>query len=414
MNTCEKTDSGSEVDTKFPDSASSLQMSQPENEEFPATDTYISRLSEPGPPAASFSLTSTFFWQRSLPMAISREVFRSCGCLALTAILALPLWAQHTVSAVPTSTTVLQARLGQLSRSFPGKIGIFVHHLEKGDEISVNADDSFPMDSTYKIPIMVQLFREADAGHLAITDRITTTGTRARLGGGQLLNHFTAGLNPTWHDVALLMITVSDNEATDLILKRVGASNVTATMRTLGIQGIRVDSTTEEMIRRFIAGTDPALENRSAAEIGADMASGQIKHPPNGSWDQAAHAFFDAPYDHGTPRAMGELLTKIYRHEAASASACDDMLGILQDQLLNTRIPRYLGAEDGLEPVRIAHKTGSMVYSISDVGIIYLGKQHIVLSVYTEKANGSVPEEESEDRIGRIAQAVVDFYQDTQ
>src|SRR5215813_7032655 len=133
---------------------------------------------------------------------------------------------------------VLRGRLAEIAASFPGKVGVLVRNVETGVETGVNADEQFPMASTYKVAIMAQVFREADAGRIKLDERVTLTAADARLGSG-LLPYFSPGLSPTIHDLLLLMITVSDNVATDILLKRVGAKKVTAMLRQLGIEGMR-------------------------------------------------------------------------------------------------------------------------------------------------------------------------------
>lgn len=300
-------------------------------------------------------------------------------------------------------TDLLKQRLNELAASFPGKVGIFVRNVETGAEVGVNGDDQFAMASTYKVAIMVQVFREAEAGRLALDQRITLGGSDRRLGSG-LLPYMNSGLNPTVHDLLLLMITVSDNEATDLLLKRVGAKNVTATLRALEIGDMRVDRSTEELIGDWLAAANPTLRGISGAEL--------VAHPEKLSkltreqTEGADRAFVNDPRDHTSPHAMADLLTKIVRFQAASEKSCRDMLDIMQQQQLRTRIHRYL------ENVTIASKNGTIGYVTNDVGVLYAGKQHIVLSIYTVKANSEVTTEQAEERIGRIARAAYDYFED--
>jgi len=129
----------------------------------------------------------------------------------------------------------LQSRVAELAISFPGTIGVYARNIETGAEVTYKSDDRFPMASVYKIPIMVRVFREVDAGHLHLTDRIELTEADKRLGSG-LFMYMTPGLKPTLHDLLTMMITVSDNTATDKLLGIVGAQNVNAMLSTLGIK----------------------------------------------------------------------------------------------------------------------------------------------------------------------------------
>lgn len=298
---------------------------------------------------------------------------------------------------------VLRARLAEVAASFPGKVGVFVRNVETGAETGVNADEQFPMASTYKVAIMALVFREAEAGRIKLDERVTLTAADMRLGSG-LLPYFTTGLNPTIHDLLLLMITVSDNVATDLLLKRVCAKNVTAMLRQLGIEGMRVDRSTEEIIGSYLEAADPKFRGVSGAELAAHPE--RFPAMTKEATERANQAIVDNPRDHASPRAMADLLTKIVKNQAASEKSCADMLGIMQAQQLRTRIQRYL------ENVPTATKNGTIGYATNDVGVLYLGKQHLVVSIYTLKGSSTVSSEQAEERIGKLARAAYDYFED--
>jgi beta-lactamase class A len=297
---------------------------------------------------------------------------------------------------------VLERRLQTLSSEFPGKVGIFVRNVETGAEVAIHADEMFPMASTYKVAIMTQVFREVDAGRMSLDERVTLTESDRRAGSG-LFTVMKPGLNPTIHDLLLLMITVSDNEATDLLLKRVGAANVTAMLRQLGIRDFRVDRSTEQIIGDWLGAADPKLRGISAAQM--------LEHPEQfagltrDQLDSAARAFADDPRDHTSPHAMAELLTKIVKNEAASEKSCRDMLGIMREQQLRGRIPRYL------EEIPTATKSGTIGPVTNDVGVLFAGKQHVIVSVYTLKTNPDVETELAEEFIGHVARVAHDYFE---
>jgi beta-lactamase class A len=304
------------------------------------------------------------------------------------------------------NTEVLQRRLQHLAAGFPGKVGILVRNIETGAQVGINADDEFPMASTYKVAIMTQVFRDVEAGRLSLTERVPLTENELRPGSG-LLRYMTPGLAPTIHDLVLMMITVSDNEATDLLLKRVGGgARVTATLLQLGIPNIRVDRPTLEIIGDWLAAADPSSRGASAADL---VKNRSLSKSPltREQMDNAAKTLTDDPRDHTSPRAMGELLTKIFKSEVVSEKSSQDMLAIMQNQQLKTRIPRYL------EDVAIASKSGTIGDITNDVGILYAGNQHIVISVYTLKENSKVQTEQAEEFIARTARETYDYFQDT-
>jgi beta-lactamase class A len=301
------------------------------------------------------------------------------------------------------NTAALRERLASISASFPGNVGIFVRNIETGEDTGINADEQFPMASTYKVAIMVQVFREADAGRLSLNERVALSENDRRLGSG-LFPYMSPGLNPTIHDLVLLMITVSDNEATDLLLKRVGAKNVTAMLRALGIQDMRVDRSTEEVINDWLSAGNPKFRGVSGADLLAHPEKlGELTKEKS---DQADRMFAGDPRDHSSPRAMAELLTKIFRGQAASEKSSKDMLAILAQQQLRTRLHRYL------EDAEIASKSGTIGYTVNDVGIITVGRTHVVVSAFTLKSSEAVRSEQSEELIGRLAKTAYDYYQD--
>jgi beta-lactamase class A len=297
----------------------------------------------------------------------------------------------------------LQARVEELSRSFNGTIGIYARNIETSAEVGYKADEKFPMASVYKLAIMVQIFREVDAGRLSLTDRVELGESDKRLGSG-LLMYMTPGLKPTLHDLLTMMITVSDNEATDKLFSMAGAKNVNAMLATLGVKDVRVDRPTSELIQDWLALGDPAFRKVSVAQMVADPnIFDSIGHE---QMEKSNKLFVDDPRDHASPRGITELLIKIFRNEAASQKSCQDMLEMLKLQQLNDRLPRYLP-----ENVVVAHKTGEIGYTRNDAGIIYEGKQHIAITIFGLRGSEAVPELDLKQREGEIARAIYDYFQ---
>lgn len=265
----------------------------------------------------------------------------------------------------------LRVEIERLANEFPGRVGVYARALGTGETVEVNADEAFPMASVVKIPILVQFYREVDAGRLNPTERIELTKAD-RVAGTGLLRHTTPGLRPSLEDLALLMIAISDNEAADALLARLGPEAVTQTMGEMGLGAIRVDRSIRRLIQDYLI--------------------------------QGGERFTVDPRDHATPRAIGELLAAIENNDAASAVSCRRMLDILHLQIYRDRIPRYLAG------VRIAHKTGSIGPVVNDSGIIDVGDQAVVLSVFIIRGDPTVPEHVAAECIGNIAREVYDFF----
>ncbi len=115
-------------------------------------------------------------------------------------------------------------------------VGVAARDLASGATIDIRADEPFPLASCFKIPVMVEVMRQVDRGLVRLDERLTLR--EEDKSPGSLLLHCHAGLQPTVRDLLFLMITLSDNTATDMLWRRVGLESVNATMRELGLASI--------------------------------------------------------------------------------------------------------------------------------------------------------------------------------
>jgi beta-lactamase class A len=293
----------------------------------------------------------------------------------------------------------LRARLQEMVDAFPGTMGMTVRDITTGKEISINGDRLFPMASVYKIPIMVEVFRQVEAKKFSLDDRIELTDNERTLGSG-ILTLLSNGLKPTIRDLITLMIVLSDNQATDILLKKVGADNVTATMRSLGLKDIRVDRTTFELIRDFVVLFDERARDKTYREI-ITLARTSEPHPEKLAI--AEREFAKVMKDVSSPHNMALLLEMIVKGEAASRESCQQMMTILRRQQFNQRLPRYLPESAGM-----AHKTGTIGSTTNDAGVLFVRGRPIVLVVFTvDKRTGRG---EVEEQMGRLARVVYDYF----
>lgn len=128
----------------------------------------------------------------------------------------------------------LQAELARRVESFTGVAGLCVKDLTYGHQVAVNADEEFPTASTIKAPILAQLFRLAEAGQLDLSRKVTLTPELMVPGSG-VLTYFDDVEELTVRDIAVLMIIVSDNTATNLCIDWATMEGTNALMRELGI-----------------------------------------------------------------------------------------------------------------------------------------------------------------------------------
>jgi beta-lactamase class A len=157
--------------------------------------------------------------------------------LALSALLAIPAQAAPPQSPPAHRAQLagkLQSDLQRLAAAAPGVAGISVVDLSSGQRFGVNEGLVFPQGSAIKIPILIELYRRAELGELKLTDRLPVRRDN-QVGGSGLLQYFSdAGSEMSVHDLAVAMIVLSDNSATNILIDRLGMDRVSRTMAELG------------------------------------------------------------------------------------------------------------------------------------------------------------------------------------
>jgi beta-lactamase class A len=216
-------------------------------------------------------------------------------------------------------------------------VGLYYRGLERPDSMLIGANLRFHAASTMKLPVMIQIFRDAEAGFLGLDDSLTVHLAFPSLVPGEAFTvdegddsdstlYAWVGRNRSVRELLERMITRSSNLATDILIERVGAARTQRTARALGAWAIQV-----------LLG----VEDGAAYRAGLNNTT--------------------------TARDLGVLLEAVATGRAASRPACDSMLAILGRQEFNEGIPV------GLPPgTRVAHKTGwigEVVYH--DAAIVY-------------------------------------------
>ena len=302
---------------------------------------------------------------------------RFAGMVAAIMLLVLPAASAQPQQRRPLDA--LKSRIENITRSINARWGVYIRCIESGEEIVINADEQMDTMSTIKIPLMVEVYRQAEEGRFKLSDMHTLKEAEKQPGTG-ILQRWAEGTLMSLKDLVDLMIIVSDNTATDIMFRRVGGIEaVNRLMDSYGYDKIRATGLAEEWFRALNERKDSAAFHREA------------KHP----------------YGLGTPRQIGLLLEKIERGEAVSKEASDQMLRHLRGQLYATRIPRYLALTPF--PNRPPHKTGDFLpYIGNDVGVLEGNGRRVVVSVFTANhfGNGFV----LEDAIGRIAEQIANYF----
>jgi beta-lactamase class A len=342
------------------------------------------------------------------PMKTTRRL-----TIATVYLLATVFFSNQTIAGQTTANTSpasdsslqrLQREIARLSAVSGGVVGVTAIHLETGRRVSQNGTDRFPMASTFKVPIAVQLLTRVDKGEVKLDQMIDIKKSDLHPGSGTLSDLFNkGGLSLSVRNLMELMLLISDNSATDVMLRTAGgAEAVTARMRSLGIEGINVNRSTAQLISDWIGVTGLPPEDQWTPAL-LSKAYNAVKAEEQ----QAAAKKFDAdPRDTSTPDGMARLLERIYKKDILKPDTSDLLLDIMRRcRTGEARLRGLLPA--GTE---IAHKTGTIGGTTNDVGIITLPEDagHVAVAVFVKASKKDVAARER--AIAEIGRAVHDFF----
>ena len=216
-----------------------------------------------------------------------------------------------------------------------GDKGVYIKNVITGETFAYGEDIPVVAASVIKIPVMIEVFRAAQAGELSL-DEIHALADEERLPSCGTLKAMHAGIEMTLLDLVKLMIIVSDNAATNIMIRRVGIDNVNRTLRALGCE----KTTLNRLLFDFEASRRGVKNFITAGE-------------------------------------MGMVLEKLWRGEVVSKEASAQMMDILLDQRLNGKLPFFIDSMG----IDIAHKTGEDDGISHDVGVIYTAEPMVVCFV---------------------------------
>jgi beta-lactamase class A len=302
----------------------------------------------------------------------------------------------------------LHAELTRITANVRGTVGICAQHIETQHRIAYNADTRFPMASVFKLPVAVYLLTLADRGLLRLDQLIDVQPGDISPGSGLIQSLlFHPGLQLSIANLLELTLVISDNTASDMLLRVVGGPPaVTQFLRECDLKAIRVDRFTKHLVAdkyglgEFAPPGEWSLERyrtRFAQLTAAELTAATV-------------AFSDDERDSMTPAAMIDLLVQIATPGLLSASHRSLLLEIMQ------RCQTGAGAIKGMLPpdTPAAHKTGTLAEVVAnDVGIITLpdgaGQLAITICVASPEAQ-SDPASACQRVIAHSARAVYDYY----
>jgi beta-lactamase class A len=267
--------------------------------------------------------------------------------MRLAVVFALALAAAPLVAQTTTRTDTLRLRIESLARSAGAEIGVAFETLDGTARFALADVTEFHAASTMKVPIMIELFRQAAAGRFSLDDEVLVANEFRSIVDGSPFSltvsddsdadsYKAVGSRMSYRALCEAMITVSSNLATNVLIDRLGVENVRNTVTALGGNGMNV--------RR-------GVEDSKAYQAGINNST--------------------------NARGLAAIMLAIGRGRAVSPTASDEMAAVLKRQKLNDAIPAGLP-----EGVVVGHKTGSITRINHDAAIVY-GPRPYVLVVLT-------------------------------
>jgi len=291
--------------------------------------------------------------------------------IAAVAAVAL-LSAGCATTAGPATPEKFDAAVASAQTRCKCRMGVAARHLESGRSYEHNAEAEFESASVIKIAVITEAMAEVREGRVDLAERWDLTADNKADGSGTLLM-LDAGLNPTWNDLATLMIGPSDNTATNAWIRRLGVDAINARMTSLGFSHIR------------LLGTIPMLSQ---------------KDEDPSPWRGLRLGLL-------SPRDVAEWMSRVSRGELIDADTSKRIFEYLDKDPSRLRIARRF------PPSALwAGKTGTMSGVRNDSGILRTKKGHFVLVVFTDgsKAEGFGPDHPTILAIAEVSKAIVDAW----
>jgi beta-lactamase class A len=252
----------------------------------------------------------------------------------------------------------LAADIERVANGLDGVMGVAIKDLTTGEEVMLNAQLTFPTGSSIKIPVLIELYKQAAAGKYQLADQ-RWVERKDRTGGSGVLLHFGEhSSNLSLRDLAVLMIVLSDNTATNMLIEQTGMASVNRTLDELGLSQIRLR-------RKMI--------------------------------DQVASARGDE--NTATPQSALSLMEKLYRGEIGNRQLSDDVLRVLKLRK-NSPIPRLLPTN-----LEIANKPGGIEGAACDWAVVYVPGRPYAIAVMTNYIG-----EGADEAIAKVSKLAYDYF----
>lgn len=225
----------------------------------------------------------------------------------------------------------MQEKIIERIGSMPGHLGMYYKNLQTGEEIKYNENQSFGPASVIKLPVLMHIAKLVKEGKLSLEETITCKN-EDKLGGCGALRAFTDEPEVTIATLCELMITLSDNSATNLLIKRIGIKELNLAFKEMGL---------------FVTKINRLLFDSEAASKGIE--------------------------NEASPAEMGKLLESVYKRNFVDENTSAFIESLLLKQQIKHKIPGIIGSA-----VPVAHKTGEDDGISNDVAIVYASQPFVL------------------------------------
>jgi beta-lactamase class A len=265
----------------------------------------------------------------------------------------------------------LESRLMPIIEKHKGKVAVAVKHLETGKSFDYHENDPMPTASLIKFPVMIEAYRQAAENKIDLKKMVTLEKSDQVPGSG-ILTQLSPGLALSVRDLVRLMIALSDNTATNMVLDQIGIGSTAATMEKMGYPNTKIHS------KSFRRDTSVFPERSQEFGLGSTTAAEMVR-----------------------------LFEALYKKELVSAEACAAMTEHLVACDDKDKFPRFLPSG-----TKVAFKTGSVSEARTAAGIIFSKNGPIALCVLTNKNEDQrwVPDNAGNRLCAEIAREVFDHF----
>lgn len=255
---------------------------------------------------------------------------------------------------------MLERKIRDFIEKQKGNVAVVVKNLKTMEEIKINENLVFPSASTIKLAIMSELLNKVNEGAVNLEDTIELT-EGMKTGGDGILKELMPGHRFALEEIMTLMIIVSDNMASNILIDLLGMDNINAAIRNLGLGSTKLQ-------RRM-------MDSRASKEGRENLT---------------------------TAKDLAHLLELTYHGRNINKKYSDMMLDILKRQQVRGRLDLYLP-----EGVVAAHKTGDLDRLEHDAGIVYLQDSEYIICVLTNETDTN---KDGREIIGKISKMVYEEY----